>query len=307
VQGRSVTLFGVNLCAIPLVTDKGTILASSMASLTTTTSVSTTTFTDTGLAVTVAVNRVSMSNALFMAASINSASGGTAVQGMWQFETRKTGESWTSTGIETRRYFSGANDHGAVSLFGLAPNLTNGTYEVRLIAKSLTEGVTLRTFNSTLVAFSLSYTNSTGSGSFAASTCKGSASTNNTATFTKMPGVECVLTPATNMSIFAALSFAGKTESGANKTGEYRLALTNSTGQVRQAVDVERYFSDTADWGSVGMATIFTNISAGVSTITGEQEVSSGSTLTDYIWLTTFSTVSDFLQNPPTPTLFSFF
>jgi hypothetical protein len=120
VDSRSVTLFGVNLCAIPLTTDKGSILASSMASLTTTSSVSSTTFTDIGLLVTVAVNRVSMSNALFMAASINSVSGGTAVYGMWQFETRKTGESWTSTGIQTRRYFSGANDHGAVSLFGLA-------------------------------------------------------------------------------------------------------------------------------------------------------------------------------------------
>jgi hypothetical protein len=122
-----------------------------------------------------------------------------------------------------------------------------------------------------------------------------------------MPGIECVLTQTTNATIFAAISFAGKTDSGANKTGKYRLALTNSTGQVRQAVDVERYFSNTADWGSVGMATIFTNVPAGVSIITGEQQVSSGSTWTDDIWLTSFSTVSDFLLNPPKPTLISFF
>jgi hypothetical protein len=305
-SGKDVTVFGANLCAIPMVTDQGSIMSSSMASISAESAVSSTTYSDVGLVTTVSVDRVANDNSIFMAAAINSSSNGDEVEGMWRLEIRSLGETWADTGVETRRNLSGSNDQGAISLFGLAPDLTNGKYEIRVTSKSLTDAVTVNTLSSTLAAFSLSYTNSTASGSFPAKMDSADQSINSSTTWTPIPGLDSQLSHTSSVNAFAALSMAGSTQTGANQTGDFRITMTNSTGQVQESVGVKRFFSGSADWGSMGVVSIFTNITAGTSSFIGEQERSQGATLTAYPVMTSFLTSSSEITFPKRGTLHIF-
>ena len=70
IEGKSSTIYGANMVALPLVTDQGSILASSLATMTSTSSVATTNFAGVGLSTTVRVDRVSNSNTLFLNSNI---------------------------------------------------------------------------------------------------------------------------------------------------------------------------------------------------------------------------------------------
>ncbi|MDA3797605.1 MAG: hypothetical protein PF692_00790 [Kiritimatiellae bacterium] len=301
---QEITLFGANLCAIPMVTDEGSIMSSSMASISAKSAVSSTTYTDVGLVTTVSVDRVANDNSIFMAAAVNSSSDGDAVEGMWRFEIRSIGGTWADTGIETRRNLSGSNDLGAISLFGLAPNLTNGKYEIRVTSKSLTDAVTVNTLNSTLASFALSYTNSTASGYFPAKMDSAAQSVNSATTWTPIPGLNSQLShTSSSVNAFAALSMAGSTYAGANQTGHFRISCTNNTGFAQQSVGVKRFFTGTDDWGSMGIVSLVTNIPAGASSFIGEKKRSAGATLTDYPVITSFLTSSEDTYLPKRGTL----
>jgi len=303
---EALILFGANLCAIPMVTDQGSIMSSSMASIIAESAVSVTNYTDVGLVSTVSVDRVANDNSIFMAAAINSSSNGDAVEGMWRLEIRSIGGTWADTGVETRRNLSGSNDQGAISLFGLAPNLTNGKYEIRVTARSLATGVTVNTLSSTLATFSLSYTNSTASGYFPAKMDSASQSTNSATTWAPIPGLNSELSHTSSVNAFAALSMGGSTQTGANQTGHFRISCTNNTGFVQQSVGVERFFTGSDDWGSMGVVSIFTNITAGTTSFIGEQERSQGATLTDYPVITSFLTSSSEISFPKRGTVHIF-
>jgi hypothetical protein len=177
--------------------------------------------------------------------------------------------------------------------------LTNATYEARLVSRSLTDALTVNTFAATLAAVSLSYTNAGGGGFFPATTCTAAATTNSATVWTAITNLQCQLLHTATIDVISVLSLAGKTAVGTKNTGEYRLAMTNSTGPVQQSVDVERYFEGGDDWGSVGMVSVFTNIADGTTTLSAEQRHSGGATLTDYPRLVAFSSISEHIFNPP--------
>lgn len=285
---------GVNMVAIPLVTTGNDILNHSLGQLGSTVSTASTSFTDTGLGTSVTVDR-SSDNAIMMAASFGTQSGGTAALGEWKLQYKKaTDGTWTDAGRAVRRYLSGSQDRGAVTLTWLADGLESGSYETRLLHRS-TDGNQISTLSGSLASIALSYTNAAGGGyfpSFAVASAGSAHAGNNDPE--PILGASATLNLDEAADIFSMMSYDAYAQTGANQVGSWNVSLTNDLGQIVQSSqESERLFSTSVtDVGAGGAAALFTNVTAGSYSVEGMHDDVTAHIVTTDVNLVGFSTVA---------------
>jgi hypothetical protein len=74
------------------------------------------------------------------------------------------------------------------------------------------------------------------------------------------------------------MHFHGESAGGANNTGAYRLAMSNSTGTASFSAETERFYTGVDDLGSVGIYGYFANATPGIARLSAQQKRANGIT-----------------------------
>lgn len=299
--GATITTKGVNLVAIPLsVVSTAQSLNYGLHQQTTTNSITSTNFITTDIKTSVALP-LATGNRLYMAASFNSQTTANSFPaiGTWQLQYKKSTDAlWTATGSQIRRTMNIASDKGAITLYGLVEDLSQGTYEVQVVCKS-DDGKTIQTLNGTLAAVALSYADGAGGGYFDGFSVD--ATTLNRAGTTTPDGAKGTLTLASAGGIFASMNFTGLPTTGANQTAAFDLSttVTQSTLLGSGNQENERFFEDTSDFGSGGSVGYFSGLAAGDRSIYGRYENTTGPVTVTPVTLVGFATLADTVSGVP--------
>lgn len=263
--GSPVVTSQVDLILVPLVSDTDNMALDSEVDTLNATGFSTTS------ASYVAVNGLMVSgitaqhtqsqyNNVVVVASFNSSTtNATAVTGEWKLQYRKDSGSWTDMGETCKRYLSGSNDLGAVSLYGLADSLAAGSYDFQLAVKS-NGTASLKTSNATICAVYMGY-----NGQYFPS--ESIFSTSNVAApsaWAPVTGSETAQFPTGGTELVALSSYNGLGVSQPNKTINWRLSVKD-TGIVSSSQSVTRSFENSSDYGSGGSAGLFTGLNSGTA------------------------------------------
>lgn len=291
VDAGEMRTYGGNMVVIPLVTRSGDALNYGLGTMGGASTVSSTGYDASGLSTTVHVDRTT-GNGIYIATSFNtktSTGSSDANTVSSRLEYKKVGDtSWSSVGMENRRYLSGSEDTGSVTLYGAVDDLDSGEYEVRVAAKTET-GAGVDVLNGELAAVAMSYTNEMGGGYFEMVGATSAGGENDQNSFEAIEGITADVDSAEGGEFFASMSFGGYVAKGANQTAQFRLSITNESGVVQSTLANERQFVRDYDYGSGGAIGVFTNLSAGSYTVIGEVDELNGATVTENITFVGFS------------------
>ena len=269
--GKTLTTFGANLIAVPLVTNNASVLNSNVSQLSGTAATSLQTYQDTPLLTTVTADY--SGGGLMFAASFNSLTGtASAATGSWKLQYRESGGTWTDIGNITQRYMSGSNDTGSCTLYAMAEGVSAGSYEVKLVFKS-DDGDSVVTTNGTLAAVALSF-DENGGGYFPTLAATSDGGGNNTGLFQPIPETsDDIVVNGANGNIIAAMNFTGKSNNTSTATGQYDLELLADASHQKDTQENERmYASGGLDVGSCGAAGLFDGLAQRVYTVQGRHD-----------------------------------
>ena len=261
-----------NLLALPLITTEGTPLTYGFFNTTSTATVSSLSFQD--ISATTSVSVALSGSSVLLSCSINSSAPSGGETGRWKLQYKKSTDTlWIDASYETKRAMSGTDDTGSIVLHALAENLDAEEYDVRLACCSTT-GNPIDSFNISLAAVNLAYSDGFEGGSFPSIIEKSLGGNTSSSILSPVAGTTHVFTPESEGNLIAASSFSGIPIGAKRQTGDYDLALTNAlTTQTNQ--HNSRYFSDTADWGSGGSCALFTNLTLSSYTLSARHSTES--------------------------------
>lgn len=287
---KNLTTLGANMVVVPLVTSGGSALNYGLDTLNSTgTSNSSSSYVASGLSTSVTVDR--NDGGIFLAASFNTKSSGSAVTGTWKMQYRVSGGTWQDVGNVTERYMSGTNDTGAATLYAMAEDVDAGTYEVQVLFKS--DGTnSITTLNGTLASVALSYDDVNGSGYFPTLAATSDGGTHTGSVFEPIPGATDDIQVEGSGSVVAAMSFSNHVANTGTGTGFFDLQLQLDGSPVADTQEDKRYLSAIADIGSGGAAGLFTGLSEDVYTVKGRYDDNGNDVVADNISLAGFSTGS---------------
>ncbi len=236
------------------------------------------------VAASVLVDFVQVPKALFIVAvATTQTAGGNPVDGLWKLELNEQGsppavpcQDGTQVGTQVRRALSGAADSGAVVLYAIAETLSNGTYDIRLCARSDTLGEAVGTQDVALLAFGLSYAAFPG-GHFPHIQDTVASATVTNGSMDPIPSLLEGFTLRSASDMFLALSFtAFTTTSGAGDFGEFETCIEDSVGaypfgrdQNGASQEVRRFFSSSDDFGVGGQVGLAKALAAGTYSARG--------------------------------------
>lgn len=278
---KPLTTFGVNNVVIPLVTDAGVALNSSLTTMSSVVDNVGTSFTD------VMSGSISLpnplANVMLVAAALDCTSSGAAT-GEWQIQYRTSGAaSWVDLGKPAQRAISSTVDNGIVMVYALAESLPQGTYDVRLAAKSNTVGQTLSNSNGTMAVAVLSYESGGNPYYFPSYFITSDGDTYNGSGSSTIQGAVIPITLPSDSSVFTAMSFGGAASVGSNQTGQFEVSILQNSTVVQLTQPNQRQFASTSDQAAMGAVGVLSALSAGDYSLEGRHDPVAGQILTNNV------------------------
>ncbi|MDH3346034.1 MAG: hypothetical protein OEL75_02500 [Kiritimatiellaceae bacterium] len=282
------------LIALPLVTFYGAPLNYGFYNSNATSTVSSTTFQD--ISATTSVPVALTGSSVLLSCSINSSAPSGVETGEWKLQYKKSSDvTWTDGSYGTKRVMSGTDDTGSVVLHALAENLESVEYDARLVIRSI-GGNPVNTFNISLVAVNLAYSDGFDGGVFPTITASTLGGNTSSPLFAPIPGATCGFSAETGGDLIATSSFNGIPIGVKRQTGLYNIALTNNVVAQTNQYNT-RYFSDTADWGSGGSCALFTNLTTGSYSLSAQHATDSSAIGSSNVTLVGIFTTSQIVDS----------
>ncbi len=303
VSTAAVTTSGVNLVAIPLVTEEthdGLANAQDVKDLV----AAGTDVTPISVLSTSIDLPAESKNRMFIATTLDAAASGEAI-GLWRMQYKlSTDTVWIDLGRVNEQYIANENDVGIVTLYGLVQELDQGTYDIRVTANPIESGQIIYTKNGTLSVISLSYLegdDETGTAMhFESFFVESDGDEYDGYGPEPIDGVIFEMKQKVdNMGFFTAMNLNGFATAGSNQSGEFDIAAMDANGNVVEDNEHnQRLYSSRDDLGSVGSIGYFETLKSGTYDIVGHHEKTGGQITSTNVNFMGFSAESKISSTP---------